>query len=212
MTDISFLSNELNDYLNSHEMARIYNYDNEGNHINSQQLKCKIIKESCSSVKKWLTTDSEIKAKNISLFVEGRRSIVPFHYMYKSKYKSSVFNEDCIFNEKYFSKTIANFRTNKSYSCAFVIMKPGAIMKVPNAYCQPYVICELFLLDGSGNLKTDYYKSEINNQKNVHRFYYRSNIILRNSSPSNSIFFINCNFMFNKFNVSDFWESSYESL
>jgi len=212
MTDISFISRELNDYLNSHEMARIYNYDREGNHLNSQQLKCKIIKESCMSVKEWLVHDTEIKAKNISLFVEGRRSIVPFHYMYKSKYKSSVFNEDCIFNERYFKNTIAQFRTNKSYSCAFIIMKPGSIMRVPNAYCQPYVICELFLLEGSGHLKTDYYESDINNKRNVHRFYYRSNIILTNTSSKTSIFFVNCNFMFNKFNISDFWESSYGTL
>ena len=108
---------ELNEYLSSCETSRVYYYDTRGTHLNSKLLKCKIIKEHCLLLKKWLEEDSIIKAKNISLFVDGRRSIVPFHYMYKNQFNSTILNEDCIFDSKFFRKTLKHFRTNKSYSC-----------------------------------------------------------------------------------------------
>jgi len=209
MITSNIILKELNEYLNSSETARVYYYDTHGMHLNSKLLKCKIIKESCLLFKKWLKEDSIIKAKNISLFVDGRRSIVPFHYMYKNEFKSTIFNEDCIFNDKFFKTTLKQFRTNKSYSCAFIIIKPGATMAVPNAYCQPYVICELHHLEGCATLTTDYYTSTVSKEQPLHRFYFRSNINFVNNSNTNAVFFVNCNFMFNKFDVSDSWESDY---
>ncbi len=200
---------ELNEYLSSCETSRVYYYDTHGMHLNSKLLKCKIIKEHCLLLKKWLEEDSIIKAKNISLFVDGRRSIVPFHYMYKNKFNSTILNEDCIFDNKFFKKTLKHFRTNKSYSCAFIIIKPGATMSVPNAYCQPYVMCELHHLEGCASLATDYYTSAVSKEQPLHRFYYRSNINLHNRGNSNAVLFVNCNFMYNKFDVSDSWESNY---
>ena len=202
--DRSIILNEFYSYLESGEIARVYDYMADGYQYNFRHLKRKVIKEDTKTVINWLnkTDDIDIIAKNLVLFVDGRRSCVPFHHMYMTPLHSTIYNEDCVFKENIFNYTMKKYRTEHSYSNAFIIIKPNKQIIIPNAWCQPY-IASFYL-----NLNTN--KVIITNDAGSYDIandpvcvYYRSNIKITNASDDNAIIFTANKWIFNNLNYEN---------
>ena len=71
--DRSIILNEFYSYLESGEIARVYDYMADGYQYNFRHLKRKVIKEDTKTVINWLnkTDDIDIIAKNLVLFVDN---------------------------------------------------------------------------------------------------------------------------------------------
>jgi len=196
------LLRELYHYISSNEYCRVYDYTYENDQINLINLKDKIIKQNCKDVLKWYYNNSEynIVAKNLIYFVDGRRSLVPYHYMYYNKYNSTIFNEDCIFNSS-FLQTALSLRNKSSYGLGSIIIKPNTEFKCPNSHCQPYTNYYFSLLKGSNVIvKNDYSEKELVTSD---MGYYRSNLHIINKGTEIAIIFCSINWMFNNVDLSD---------
>jgi hypothetical protein len=190
------LLKELYEYLLSSEVARVYNYTLEGS-INQNYEKGKIIKENCKDVFKWLNTkNTDIIAKQVVLKLDGRRSLVPFHHMYVNPIGSMIFNEDCIFNSKYFQKSLNLCFNEMSYGVAFMLIKSHGKAIFHHSTCQPYIMMYLNLLNNC-NLKVtnDFHTTDI---KSSYCCYFRSNTVFENLNSNYSISIINNKWLFSR--------------
>ena len=196
---------ELFQYLNSSELARIYNYTSNGDQIerHNKERRNKVTKQPANTILKWVlnTHEQDIVAKKIILFVDGRRSLVPFHRMYDNQNKSSIFNEDCIHNTSYFNNALS-LRGRGSYGAGYILIKPGNTLILPNTKCQPYTIFFTAVLKGSVFLKCDYGEASINATE-TYSNYYRSNITFNNPGKDIAILFFSVNWLFNNVDLKD---------